>query len=774
MPTMETHTPSPHRLTRLCTGHPKTVVFLILLVTLVLGYFARGIERDHSFRNMLPSDEPIIAYFEEFKKHFNIKSKIAIGLRFDGGLFTPEALAQVDRVSSWLESRGFIEEVISLTTVENITGQHGDIVTGPLAEEPPATLDEVAAFRSAAFNNPMISRALVSPDEQATIIVAQPTFLPHETVACSAAYEKIQEMLAGDPGPGSAFLAGFPMVTGLTDRFMDRDNRIMLPVILAMVVLLLWISFRSLRGVWIPLAVVIAATLWTLGAMKLLGVKVTIISTSIPVVLVAMGIADGIHVISEYYYQLRRGLSNLDAVHLTMQEMNAPVVMTSLTTAAGFLALATSEIVPIREYGAAVAFGVLAAMVFSLTFIPAALMLLGRPRNILAAEVAEGGLLNRFSQGIGRFSLRRGTTVIVLFLVLLATASAISSQLRVRNNPVHYFRQGSEIRRADDFLNRHFPGTGEIHIQVYGKEDGSLKDPALLDRIRKLQDRAESLEVVGNTQSVVDYLTRMNLVLHDEDPAFDRLPGGEGDRNLIAQYLLLYEIAGGDALLRTVDDAYRRANIEVNVRSNSSEVYQHVVDRIHEAAREIFGEDGDLGMTGSGVINLKVVSYLVLGQIYSLALSFIIVFLFLLFLFRSLFLALIGVIPLLITVAINFAIMVLTGIPLNMGTALIASVCIGIGVDYSIHFITRYRIERDRCPDLSSTVQVTMNTTGRAILLNALAVGGGFAVLQFSSFLPIVYLGILMPLIMAGNAVAALLVIPAFLNLKERRAAKAH
>jgi len=773
---METHDTFLYRLTLLCTRRPRTVVSLVILLTAVLGWFARGIERDHSFKNMLPADEPIIATYQEFNEHFDIKSKIAVGLRFPEGVFTPAALEQVDRISRWLEGRGFVEDVVSLATVENITAQGDEIRTEPLMEAVPRAAEEAAGVRAAAFRNPMISRALVSPDETSTIIVAQPAFRPHETAACSDAYREIREMLARDPGPGWSCLAGFPMVTGLTDRYMDRDNRVMLPLILAMVVLLLWISFRSLRGVWIPLAVVLAATLWTFGAMHLLGAKITIISTSIPVVLVAMGIADGIHVINEYYYQLRRGLSNRDAVHLTMKELNAPVVMTSLTTAAGFLALSASEIVPIREYGVSVAFGVLAAMVFSLAFLPAALVLLGRPRKVLAARVAEGGVLNRASERIGGFSLRHAGAVIALFLVLLAAASAVSSRLRVRNNPVHYFRESSEIRTSDDFLNRHFPGTGEIHIQVDGRASGSMKDPELLDRIRRLQDRAEAMEEVGNTRSLADFLARMNRVLHGEDPSFDRVPGldaagadPEAGRNLVAQYLLLYEIAGGEELWKTVDDDYRRANIEVNVRSNGSEVYERLVDRIREAGQELVGDRGDVAMTGSGVINLKVVRYLVLGQVYSLGLSFAVVFLILLLWFRSLAHALIGVIPLLITVALNFAVMVLTGIPLNMGTALIASVCVGIGVDYSIHFISRYGIERRRNPDLASTVQVTMHTSGRAILLNAVAVGGGFAVLMFSSFLPIVYLGFLMPLIMAGNAFAALLVIPAFLNAKEGR-----
>jgi predicted RND superfamily exporter protein len=142
-----------------------------------------------------------------------------------------------------------------------------------------------------------------------------------------------------------------------------------------------------------------------------------------------------------------------------------------------------------------------------------------------------------------------------------------------------------------------------------------------------------------------------------------------------------------------------------------------------------------------------------------------VVLLILIIMFRSFVYALIGAIPLIITITFNFALMVLCGIPLNMGTALIASVCIGIGVDYSIHFINRYRIEAGRTDDLASTVHVTMETSGRAIFLNAVAVAGGFSVLLFSSFMPVVYLGLLIPLIMATNALAALLIIPAFLNV---------
>jgi predicted RND superfamily exporter protein len=752
------------------TRYPRTVIALILSVSLLFAFFAKDVERDHSAEGLLPANDPLHPYYDEFKKHFDIKAQIAIALSHEGGLYTTEMIAQVGRISDWLEASGFVEEVKSLTTVESITSSGGEILVGPLVKAIPETADELESLREAVVHNPMIHANLVSPDGNATLILARPNFDPWETFECVAIYDSLKKMLAEDPGPGKAYVAGYPIITGLADKYMDRDNRVMMPLVSVVVILLLFLAFRSLRGVWIPLAVVVAAIVWTFGAMHLAGVKITIISTSIPIILMAMGIADGIHVISEYYHQLGLGKDNRSAVLHTMKEMNAPVVMTSITTAVGFLALWTADIVPIREFGAAVAFGIMAAMVFSLSFIPACLVLLGKPKRLLTIPVSDRGGMQGFSRAIGGASLHYAKPLIAVFVIGVVVTGAISTQLRARQNPVHYFRSHSEIRTSSEFIDAHFPGTGAIHIQVDSGEEGGLKDPDLPWRIGRLQDRLESMEEVGNTRSMADFLARMHLLLHDGDPSFDRVPGPGDDldpdvgRALIGQYLLLYEMSGGTELADTVDDEYRRANIEVNVKSNSSDVFKGVIETLDEAAAELFAHKASIGSLGNGVINLKMIQYLVVGQIYSLAVSYAVVLLILVIMFRSFLYALIGVIPLIITITFSFALMVISGIPLNMGTALIASVCIGIGVDYSIHFIHRYRIEATRSNDLASTIQVTMETSGRAILLNAVAVAGGFSVLLFSSFMPVVYLGLLIPLIMATNALAALLIIPAFLN----------
>jgi len=766
--------------TRFSTKHPWIVIVATALLTVFFTYNARTIERDHSMERLVPADEPIRIFYEEFREHFNIRSKIILAVENPDGIYNAATLAQIDRLSKKLDALDLIDDVQSLTMVENIMSSDEMIVIEPIAETIPQTEAEVRAFAELARNNPMINNGLVSQDETGTVLFAQPAFEIDETKKAVAVSEAIYAIADADPGPGKIYVTGLPVVFGMNNKMMDRDMRVMLPLVGFLLILLLFVSFRTLRGVWIPLAVVAVAVLWTYGVIGLVGMKTTIICASIPIVLVSMGIADGIHILHEYYHHLRKGLGNLDAIHRTMREMNSPVVMTSFTTAVGFIALATSKIGPIREYGYAVALGIIWAMIFSLTFIPAALTVLGKPKKVQAQREVRQKLLERFSGRLGHFSLSHAKTIFLSFLLLLVVTGILSTFITVRNNPVRYFKEGSDLRNSDDFLNAHFAGTGEISVQVDGMKPDALKDPELLAAIETFAEELEKLPVVGRVTSVNDFLKRMNVVLNSDDPAFDRVPGTRTDmgdewtlgkgRAKVAQYLLLYETTGGEEISRAADFNYQRAHVHVQVKSNDSNDYRVVMDRIDELAAKLFDESKvRLSFTGAGAINLKVVDYLVLGQVMSLLVSFVGVFLMLVLLFRSLVDAIIGIVPLVITVTTNFAVMVLTGIPLNMGTALIASVIIGVGVDYSIHFIHRYRLESKRTGDMESTIQVTMDTSGRAILFNAFSVGGGFAILLASSFMPLVYLGLLLPLVMVVNALAALCVIPALLNILTRR-----
>ncbi|MCZ7584922.1 MAG: MMPL family transporter [Deltaproteobacteria bacterium] len=326
-----------------------------------------------------------------------------------------------------------------------------------------------------------------------------------------------------------------------------------------------------------------------------------------------------------------------------------------------------------------------------------------------------------------------------MFAVLLVIGVILTAQTRVEHDTLAEFRKSSPIRQADNLLNAHFGGTSQTNVVIDAGEDGGIQDPALLAKIEGLRKHVLELPEVGFTESVVDYIKRMNYAMHEQDPAYRRLPReteeavtDEGERvpvagrDLIAQYLVLYEMGGGEELERIVDAGRRRANIFVNVRSYSSAVLGRVLRHVKEYVAENFAPPVRVNYSGTGAVQLELVKALVTGQIRSLLLSITVVFLCVVLIFRSFTYGLLGILPLGMTILLNFSIMVLSGIPLNVGTALIASISIGTGVDYAIHFLHRYRIEAGRGGgDHAETVHRTMRTAGRAIMLNAPGRGPG-------------------------------------------------
>ncbi|MCB9478690.1 MAG: RND family transporter [Deltaproteobacteria bacterium] len=776
-------------LQRFVQARPRTVLLICAVCVVVFGGFGTRVEKDNSMANIVPDDDPVISYYRnEFSKYFQSRGKIVVGVFDDETIYNPRSLAKVERITRAFQSNPKLQNVVSLSAAETfLLSDEGMLDVEPVMPQAPADEAGVAEVRRRVEDNRFVRNGLVSKDGKATLVVAMPTFEVGDSEASMALYTQIEDLLAGERGPEKVIFAGFPVAIGMINHFMTLDMTTMVPLVILVMTIILFLSFRSLRGVVIPMSVVGFSAICTFGFMGLTGTKITVIGTSIPIVMVAIGVADGIHILGEYYWQLRAGRSNAEAVRLTMEELASPVMLTSVTTTAGFFALAASKIVPIREYGVFVGIGVMVAMMFSLCFIPAVLLVIGKPKRLGAV----GGetrikLLDRMSRALGHVAVRRAPIVLVGFLAMLAATIYLTSKTVVSHNTMEEFKEGTSIRVADRLLNEHFGGTSVLAVALdTGRPDG-VKDPAFLAKVAAFQKHLLEHPAVGFSESLADYIREMHRVMRGGGDKFDRLPGkseqvvdedGETQtvdgRQMVAQFLLLYEMAGGSEIGRLVDGEYRRTLVLASVRSFNSVVLTDVMRHVREFSDTGFGPDVDVNFAGNGYVQLEIVHLLVDGQIRSLMLSFAVVFLVLLVIFRSLRFSFLGIIPLFLTVLLNFSTMVVAGIPLNIGTALIASICIGIGVDYGIHFIHRFRLERSRDAGLIDALDHTMDTVGRAIILNALAVGLGFAVLVFSNFVPIINLGILMPMMMLASAFGAMIIIPTIISLTAKKDAKA-
>ena len=519
---------------------------------------------------------------------------------------------------------------------------------------------------------------------------------------------------------------------------------------------------RSLRSTALTMLVVLFSTLWAFGLMALVNIPIYAVSTMIPVMLIAIGVADGIHLYSHlqlFVYKIPNATKK-EAVSDMLIKMWKPVVMTSVTTAIGFISLLTSQVYPIKYFGIFTAFGVMVAMVFSLVLIPAGIMIFGLPKRKFKEKKQEN---NHFAFSLTEKIIKHKSVSIIATIIIVAVSIVGITKVWINSSFLDKFEKDSDIVLTDEFINEHFGGTSTINLILDSKEKDAFKNPNVLKLVSTMQnDVVKTQALVGNSFSLTDYIERMNKVMHADREEFNSIPD---QKDLIAQYLLLYEMSGDpENLWKVVDYNYNKLNVNFQLKSDNSRAINSAISEI-EKFKDDFKKLGiEMNYAGSGYKGLVFTDLILEGQIMSLIMSLFIVIILIAIMFKSINLGLIGSVPIIITAVLGFGIMGWMDIPLNTTTALLSSIAIGIGIDYAIHFLEQYKFYSQNNNKLL-TAQNTMSHSGRAILFNAVVVIAGFLVLLFSVFPPNRELGALVSINMFISFIGTITIMMILLNM---------
>jgi hypothetical protein len=757
---------------------------LVLSAVFVMG-MGKNARIETDLDKYMPSDHPAFVFSDEAEEQFGIRDSILLAVEHPDTIFNTETLEKIKLISEALPDR-FEEikdgDVTSLYTAENITADEWGLTVEAFYKKAPRTAEGIDKVRKAVQANEMINGRIVSLDGKATLIVAE---IADEAFTDSF-YEELQVFATEWEGPETIHIAGRPVVEGELTRLGPKDMARMAPMVIILMLGILLLLLRNVRNTLINLIIVLFGTLAAFGAMALANVPVYQVSTMIPVMLIAIGVAYGIHMHNTIEHLVREepGIGREELVGKTLKAMVRPVSMAAITTAVGFLSLITSEVLPVRYFGFFTALGVMTEMLAALILFPGSIYLLGPPRvpakyrpgkenptanegseaaSQLTRETKKPALSERFGS---RLLARPGISLITALLVV-AVALFGTSRVWIDTSFLANFQEDSPVVVTDTFVNTHFGGTSTLNVIFSSDENDTFKDPEILEKINSLQEAVEENPRVGDSFGLTDYMRRMHKVMHEDNQAYDKIPES---RDMIAQYLLLYEMSGDpDNLNQVVDYDYKTANLTFQLKSDSSALMDEII-RVIEPRTAAFAEQGvRVEFAGSGYKSLVFANLLLEGQILSLLISFGIVALLLTLMFRNLWIGLAGSIPITITAIVNFGTMGLLGIPLSSSTAIISSIAIGIGVDYAIHLIERYRTKRLEGLDIREAAIDTLSHTGRAIIYNAVAVMGGFAVLLISVFPPNRQVGGLIALNMASSAIGTLTVLLVVLIFIDRR-----
>jgi predicted RND superfamily exporter protein/CRP-like cAMP-binding protein len=734
---------------------PRATLAVMLAITAVLGFWARTIRVDSSIEELLPLHDPDRAYYEETVATFGNEEVIVIGV-FADDVFAPATLRKIDTLSTRLAEIDGVHEVLSLTTVKGVEVGDFGLTTGRLMRRLPATAEEVEAFRAKVLANPLYLKNVVSADGRAAgvSVVFEP--LSDEEFLRRGIEDQVRALVAQIGGPETTAITGIPTIKVHGARLMERDTATFTPLAMLLIVIVLVWAFRTVRGVLIPLATVIVGVVWTTGVMVLAGSAINMGTLVLNPLLMVIGIASGIHIVSQYYLELRPGRSALEVVHAAMEHMRVPVTIAAVTTLIGFATLALTPIRAIREFGLYSVLGIVVILLASFTVAPALLALLPLPKRVRQDD-GENGWIGRLLDRLGTNAVLNPKTVLFTCVGLVVAIAWGIRYIDVETDYIGFFHPTSPIRIDNQLIASRLAGTQPIYVVLDGAEPQAVTRLEALAALRAIQDFIDAQPGVDKTISALDYLGLLRRTLQPD--AGDALPTNQGE---VDQILALINPADIRAVLSRDQ---RRANIIVRTTLSRSGDVNAFVERVQAFANDRLPPGITARATGTVVLLNRSADALAWGQITGLWQELTVLLVLLSFLFLSVRIGILALIPNVVPTIVLFGLMGWTGIPLNISTSMIAAIAIGIAIDDTIHFLTTFSAELRKTGSQEQAVLNAMGSAGRAAVYVAVALAAGFLVVCLSSFQPVQYFGALASATMAVSLVTELFLSPALVTI---------
>jgi predicted RND superfamily exporter protein len=879
---------------KLCK-YPLLVLLVCALVTLFFAFQLPRLELDNNNFRFISAEDPARIVSEYIDDTFGSSVFILVALRKNyGDVFDADFLKKIADYVKRIEAIEIINPVTSLVTADYISGGDETITVEKLLPgDFTGTREEIARLKDKVLSWDMYKHALVSDDFTATQILV-PMDVRTEDAGLSESVDSFiqvrdiaKEMFSGQ---AEVYVTGIPVISATINEAMRDDLAVLVPLVILVVLVVLFFSFRNFQGVLLPLLTVIISAVWSIGAMPLFSIKLSVVSTVLPVILVAVGSAYGIHVLAHYLEErAARALdfeSHRALVIDVTRRVAKPVFLAALTTFAGFLSFCFTTVLPIREFGFFASFGVLASLAIALTVIPSLLIIRG-PRPFPLRNKKESGFFSAFVS----FCLKKKSVLAICVLVIIVSVIG-ASKLVIDNEFIAYFGKDTDIYKSDVFVREVFGGSKIISVVAQADSSEELLSPDTLGVIDNLARYMETrVSETGKVMGFTNLVKRMNQVFNagespagipasasasgsaasddfgfgfdtpDDEarngdapgdfgfsdaldapmPVFDETPEEFNSRagneylpseteqavELISRAARSSDNANPDAL-ELVQSLKKLTNYEgasyyeiprepsrygkktkadlaaivsnylvllsgsiddysddplepkaikttIQLKTTGDKETRRAIKSINDFLEAHIPPNIRVMTGGSAAIEISLNEQVVRSQLISLAVSLALVLLIIAVSNKSVTAGFIGIVPLSLSILVNFAIMGFLGIRLNIGTSLIASLAVGIGVDYSIHYMEAFKRECRRLGrppvkgELGSFLKKTFSVSGKAIIINAVSVGSGFAVLILSRFIMLRDFGLLVALTMLISALVSLTVLPALLlTLKPR------
>jgi uncharacterized protein len=752
--------------------HRKFVITATLVITLGLLAQLRSLQVIIDPDSALPQTHPYIATGNLIEKVFGNKFTVVIGITpKEGTVYQPQILNKVANITDRIiKSPASVKSnVMSLSArkAKDIAGDAEGMTVRPLMEKVPTTPQGLEALRVAVEKNPVYSNLLVSKDSRTTQIVTEFKKIDGGFQAITAIARAAIEPELDDTV--EIHLSGLPIFLGLLEKYSQRMG-FLFPIALLIIGLIHYEAFRTVQALVLPLVTALLAVAWSMGILGLLREPFDVFNSSTPILILAIAAGHAVQILKRYYEEygvLFRETPNGDKIEMSRKAVLrslkkvGPVMVVACTVASlGFFSLMIFEIKSIRTFGIFTGAGVLSALILELTFIPALRAMLKPPSEREVRREQEKSIWDRITNAFYKLAMEKRKLIYGVTGAVIVALSLGGIFLKIENSQKGYFFGKIMERAEDDALNSRMAGTNPFYVLIDGKTEDAIKRPDVLNAMEGLQRELEKSPLVGKTISMVDFLKQMNRSMNGDQASFYTLPQ---DQNLIAQYLLLYSNSGEPGDFDSyVDYTYQRGIVTAFLKTDKSTSLTTLADDAKAYTQKHFPPDVDVKVGGGALGGVALNEIMIREKILNILQILGAVFVVTSIVFRSLMAGLLILVPLLAAVAVNFGVMGLLGIPLQIATALVSAMAVGIGADYGIYMSYRMREELRAGGNESEALARAFNSAGKATLFVSTAVAGGFGVLMLSwGFMIHVWMGFLIAVAMLVSSVTALTLFPA-------------
>ena len=738
--------------------------YLVVLVTIALTFAAasggRFLGFSNDYRMFFGDDNPQLLAFEKMQATFNKNDNVLFVVTPKSGkVFTRETLAVIKDLTEEAWQTPYSIRVDSITNHQHTTAEDDDLIVDDLVVDPGSLSDrDLLRVQSIAINEPTLVHRLISPDSRfagVNVTVQLPGKALDEVPKTIAFARELKQSMLEKYPEVEIRLVGMAVMNNAFPEASKDDVVNLYPLALGFIVLTLFLLLRGLSATIATFIMIIMSILTAMGLAGWTDIMLSPPVMSAPIMILTMAVADAVHLLVTMRHELAIGMDKNKAIIESMRINFRPIFVTTLTTVLGFLSLNFSDAPPFHDLGNIASIGVAAAFIFTITFLPAIVSILPATGK---KEVAGKQMMTKFGEFViaKQKPLLYGNAIIIVFLATMVPLNELNDQF------VNYFDETIEFRRDSDYAAKNLTGVYYIDYALATEESGGISDPEYLSNVAKFSQYLRSQPEVIHVQTISDTFKRLNKNMHGDDPAWQRLPE---ERNLAAQYLLLYEMSlpYGLDLNNQIDVDKSATKISVTLKTlSSNEVIAFddaVIQWLHENMPSIKPYNGSPTIMFAHLGKRNINSMLTGTSIALVLISAVLIFF-----LGSLKYGFISLLPNLTPALAAFGLWGMTVAEVGIGLSIVTGMTLGIVVDDTVHFLSKYlRARREKGLNAEDAVRYAFNNVGLALLVTSLVLVAGFMILAQSHFYLNSSMGLLTSVVIMLALIIDLTLLPALL-----------